>query len=297
MAIILDGKKTAAELRAQLTKQVADFVAERRVQPCLAAVLVGDDPASQVYVRNKQAACESAGIDSRLVRLPDDVPQVRLLQTIAELNVDSQVHGILVQLPLPRHLDTQKILDSVNPDKDVDCFHPDNVGRLVQERPRFLPCTPHGVLQILRAYQLKTAGKHVIVVGRSEIVGKPMAALLVQKHGPLGPDYANATVTICHSRSTNLNQVLSQADIVIAAVGQPKMIRGEHLRPGVVVIDVGINRTDNGLVGDADFESCQQKASAITPVPGGIGPLTVAMLLDNTLRAARLQTDHYMIEK
>ncbi len=297
MAIILDGKKTAAAIRAQLTKQVADFVAERRVQPCLAAVLVGDDPASQVYVRNKQTACQSVGIDSRLVRLADDVAQVALLQTIAELNVDPQVHGILVQLPLPRHLNTQEILDSVNPDKDVDCFHPDNVGRLVQERPRFLPCTPHGVLQILRAYQLTTAGKHVVVVGRSEIVGKPMAALLVQKHGPLGPDYANATVTICHSRSNNLDQVLSQADIVIAAVGQPKMIRGEQLRPGVVVIDVGINRTEGGLVGDADFDSCQQKASAITPVPGGIGPLTVAMLLENTLCAARLQTDHYMIEK
>ncbi|MDP1564068.1 MAG: bifunctional 5,10-methylenetetrahydrofolate dehydrogenase/5,10-methenyltetrahydrofolate cyclohydrolase [Pirellulaceae bacterium] len=297
MTIILDGKKTAAELRARLAQQVADFEAARRIRPCLAAVLIGDDPASHVYVKNKQTACQSAGIASRLVRLAVDVTQTELMREIDNLNADPLVHGILVQLPLPRHLNTQEILDAVDPHKDVDCFHPENVGRLVQERPRFLPCTPHGVLQILRAYQLKTAGKHVVVVGRSEIVGKPMAALLVQKHGPLGPDYSNATVTICHSRSADLTQVLRQADMVIAAVGQPQMIRGEQLRPGAIVIDVGINRTDNGLVGDVDFASCQQIAAAITPVPGGIGPLTVAMLLENTLRAAQLQTADYMTEK
>lgn len=302
MAIILDGKQTAQELRTRLAKQVADFVATHEVQPCLAAVLVGDDPASQVYVKNKQLACQSVGIASRLLRLSADVTQGELIQTIVDLNGDPAVHGVLVQLPLPRQLNTQEILDTVDPQKDVDCFHPENVGRLVQERPRFLPCTPHGVLQILQAYQLKTIGKHVVIVGRSEIVGKPMAALLVQKNGPLGPDYANATVTVCHSRSAELASFLRQADIVIAAVGQPKLIHGHQLRPGVVVIDVGINRTETGLVGDVDFESCQQIASAITPVPGGIGPLTVAMLLDNTLHAARLQTarspaDGYITEK
>ncbi|MBL8889606.1 MAG: bifunctional 5,10-methylenetetrahydrofolate dehydrogenase/5,10-methenyltetrahydrofolate cyclohydrolase [Planctomycetaceae bacterium] len=292
MAIILDGKKTANQFRETLARQVADFAAETAVIPCLAAVLVGDDPASQVYVRNKQSACSQAGIASRLLRLPAGVLQTELLDEIERLNHDPAVHGILVQLPLPGHLNTQQILDAVDPSKDVDCFHPDNVGRLVQERPRFLPCTPHGVLQLLQAYQLKTAGKHVVVVGRSEIVGKPMAALLMQKNGPLGADYANAMVTVCHSRSGDTSNILRQADILIAAIGQPQCIRGEQLRPGAVVIDVGINRIATGLVGDVDFESCAEVASAITPVPGGIGPLTVAMLLDNTLRAARLRTKH-----
>lgn len=291
MAIILDGKTTANQLRAKLAAQVAEFVAEKSVTPCLAAVLVGDDPASHVYVRNKETACRQAGIASRLLRLPAEITQAELVVEIGRLNQDPAVHGILVQLPLPRHLNTQQILDAVDPDKDVDCFHPDNVGRLVQERPRFLPCTPHGVLQLLHAYQIKTAGKHVVIVGRSEIVGKPMAALLMQKHGPLGADYANAMVTVCHSRSGDSSAILRQADILIAAIGQPQWIRGEQLRPGAVVIDVGINRIATGLVGDVDFESCQAVASAITPVPGGIGPLTVAMLLDNTLRAARLKTE------
>jgi len=289
MAIILDGKRTAMEIRQRLAAQVAEFRRATQVTPCLAAVLVGDDPASQVYVRNKQLACDAAGMSSRLVRLAPTVPQEQLLSQIAQLNDDVSVHGILVQLPLPKHLNTQSILDAVRPEKDVDCFHPDNVGRMVQERPRFLPCTPHGVLQVLRAYGLTTAGRHVVIVGRSEIVGKPLAALLVQKQGPLGADYSNATVTCCHSRSTDLTSHLQQADIVVAAVGQGQLIQGSQLRPGVIVVDVGINRTPQGLVGDVDFASCAAVAHAITPVPGGIGPLTVAMLLENTLRAAQLQ--------
>jgi methylenetetrahydrofolate dehydrogenase (NADP+)/methenyltetrahydrofolate cyclohydrolase len=289
VAIILDGKKTAQELRTRLADEVAAWVATGGAPPCLAAVLVGDDPASHVYVKNKQAACRSAGISSRLLTLAAHVSQSELTDVIEALNGDPTVHGILVQLPLPSHLNAQEILDTVHPLKDVDCFHPENVGLLVQERSRFLPCTPHGVLQILNAYRLPTAGKHVVVVGRSEIVGKPMAALLVQKRGPLGFEYGNATVTLGHSRGGDLAPLLRSADIVIAAVGQPQLIRGEQLSPGVVVIDVGINRTAAGLVGDVDFESCQSVASAITPVPGGIGPLTVAMLLDNTLKAARLQ--------
>ncbi len=289
MAQILDGKQTAIQLKSRMAERVTRLVQMGGPTPCLAAVLVGDDPASHVYVRNKQVACQAVGISSRLIRLPVDVESVALLQQIAELNADTQGHGILVQLPLPRHLETQAVLDAVSPHKDVDCFHPENVGLLVQERPRYLPCTPHGVLQILRAYSITTAGKHVVVVGRSEIVGKPMAALLVQKTGPLGPEYANATVTLCHSRSGDLIEQLAAADIVVAAVGQPQMIRGSQLRPGVVVIDVGINHTEQGLVGDVDFASCEEIASAITPVPGGIGPLTVAMLLDNTLRAAESQ--------
>jgi len=291
VAQILDGKQTAIQLKSRMAERVARLVQLGGPTPCLAAVLVGDDPASHVYVRNKQVACQTVGISSRLIRLPADVKSDTLLQQIAELNADPQVHGILVQLPLPRHLETQAVLDAVSPYKDVDCFHPENVGLLVQERPRYLPCTPHGVLQILKAYNIATAGKHVVVVGRSEIVGKPMAALLVQKTGPLGPEYANATVTLCHSRSGDLGEQLAAADIVVAAVGQPHMIRGSQLRPGVVVIDVGINRTEQGLVGDVDYASCEEIASAITPVPGGIGPLTVAMLLDNTLRAAASQAE------
>jgi methylenetetrahydrofolate dehydrogenase (NADP+)/methenyltetrahydrofolate cyclohydrolase len=297
MAQRLDGKKTASQIRDRIAVEVQEFSARTGVRPCLAAVLVGEDPASQVYVKNKETACRSVGIDSRLVRLPSTVTQQDLEGEIQSLNADAAVHGVLVQLPLPKHLDTQAVLDRVAPEKDVDCFHPENVGLMVQERPRFLPCTPHGVLQILQAYGLQTVGRHVVIVGRSEIVGKPMAALLSQKLGPCGPDYSNATVTLCHSRSTDLETQLRQADVVVAAIGQPQRIRGEQIKPGAIVIDVGINRTAAGLVGDVDYESCAAVASAITPVPGGIGPLTVAMLLENTLQAARGMHRDYMTEK
>lgn len=295
MTQILDGKRTAARLRSQLRTRVLEFQKASGVTPQLVAVLVGDDPASRVYVRNKERACREVGIDSQVLNLPADTTMPDLLATIDRLNADPAVHGILVQLPLPPALDSQTILDTIDPRKDVDAFHPENVGRLVQGRPRFLPCTPHGVLQILQAYQITTAGKHVVVVGRSDIVGKPMALLLVQKDGPLGKNFANATVTFCHSRTTDLIAHLQVADIVVAAVGVPGMITGDMLKPGCVVIDVGINRVKDEsagerLVGDVDFASASQVASSITPVPGGIGPLTVAMLLENTFTACQQLT-------
>lgn len=288
-ARILDGKALSAQIEQELTKLVAEFIENNGITPCLAAVLVGDNPASQVYVKNKRLACERIGLDSRLIRLPDDTSEERLLQEVAGLNADEAVHGILVQLPLPKQIRPAMVLDAVHPFKDVDCFHPENVGLMAQERPRFLPCTPHGCLQILSRSQLPTAGKHVVVIGRSEIVGKPVASLLMAKHSHLGSDYCNATVTVCHSRTPNLPEIARQADILIAAIGQPKFVTANMVRPGAVVIDVGINRLADGLCGDVDFEAVKAVASAITPVPRGVGPLTITMLLHNTLTAARLQ--------
>lgn len=289
MATILDGKQTAKDLRADIALRVAAWKEQSGVTPVLAAVLVGDDPASQVYVRNKEKGCEKVGIESRLVRLPADTTQDQLMETVNGLNDDKSVSGILVQLPLPKGLDDRPILDAIDPLKDVDAFHPENVGLLSQGRPRFLPCTPHGVLQVLKAYDISTSGKHVVVIGRSDIVGKPMGMLLVQKDGPVGKERANATVSLCHSRTADLKAMVSQADIVVAAVGVPEMVKGDMLKPGAVVIDVGINRVEKGLVGDVDFESASKVASAITPVPGGIGPLTVTMLLENTFEACKIQ--------
>jgi methylenetetrahydrofolate dehydrogenase (NADP+) / methenyltetrahydrofolate cyclohydrolase len=280
-ATILDGKQLAQQIRAELTEEVIDFIQNNSVVPCLAAVLVGDDPASEVYVRNKRRACEEVGIESQLHRLPANVPQDELLQLVAKLNKDQAVHGILVQMPLPAQVDTAKVLMAVSPAKDVDAFHPENVGRLVQGRPRFLPCTPHGVQQLLIRSDIEIAGQHVVIVGRSDIVGKPLAIMLAQRG--LGGD---ATVTICHSRTRDLAAVTRLADILIVAIGRPKFITAEMVKPGAVVIDVGINRIDSGLVGDVDFAAIRDVASAITPVPGGVGPLTIAMLLKNTLAAA-----------
>ena len=224
----------------------------------------------------------------QLHRLSAEVSATELLSLIGQLNADPRVHGILVQLPLPKQIEEQLVLDAVDPKKDVDCFHPVNVGLLSQGRPRFLPCTPHGVLQILHRNGISVAGRHVVVIGRSEIVGKPLAALLAAKHSHLGAEAANATVTLCHSRTQNLPAVTKLGDILIAAIGVAKFVTPEMVKPGAVVIDVGINRTDNGLCGDVDFDAVKPMASAITPVPGGIGPLTIAMLLENTLQAARL---------
>ena len=288
-ARVLDGRKIADEIQTETAEQVAEFIQNSGVQPCLAAVLVGEDPASKVYVRSKERACERVGIGSQLHRLPQDLSEEDLLELIAKLNKDRDVHGILVQLPLPAHIRETAVLDAVHPLKDVDCFHPDNVGRLVQGRPRFLPCTPHGVQQILYRSDIPTAGKHAVVVGRSEIVGKPVAAMLQQRNAALGADYANATVTVCHSRTPDLKVIAKQADILVAAIGHPRMITADMIKPGSTVIDVGINRTDAGLVGDVDFESVREVAGAITPVPGGVGPLTIAMLLLNTLAAAEGQ--------
>ena len=292
-AQLLDGKRIAKEIRAEVAEATAQFVAGGSSPPCLAAVLVGEDPASQVYVRNKARACEKAGIDGRTHRLPADVGQTELMQLIRDLNEDSGVNGILVQLPLPSggevSYDEREVLDAIDPLKDVDAFSPVNVGLLMQGRPRFLPCTPHGIVQLLARYELSVSGKNVCVVGRSDIVGKPMAMMLAQRDGSCGPKIANATVTLAHSRTSELAAVCREADCLIAAVGKPEMITADMIRPGAVVIDVGINRVGDKLVGDVAFDEVAEVASAITPVPGGVGPLTIAMLLHNTLMAAKLQ--------
>ena len=284
-AAILDGKVLSKQIRAEIADEVAQFVESSGVTPCLAAVLVGEDPASQVYVRNKEKACEKAGVKSIMHRPSADTTTEELLSLIDELNNDASVHGILIQLPLPKGIDETRVLDAVDPAKDVDAFHPDNVGRIVQGRPRFLPCTPHGVQQILLRNNIETSGANVVVVGRSDIVGKPMAVMLMQR-GKGG----HATVTVCHSRTKDLPSVTRQADIVIVAIGVAKFLTADMVKPGAVVIDVGINRTEDGLCGDVDFDAVKEVAGHITPVPGGVGLLTVTMLLHNTLMAARQQT-------
>ena len=288
-AEVLDGKRIAKEIQAEIKERVDRFVEEGQAAPTLAAVLVGDDPASQVYVRNKERACQRAGIRSQLHRMPEHSTTEEVLDLVQQLNEDSDVNGILVQLPLPRGVNTQVVLDAVSPLKDVDAFHPHNVGLISQGRPQFLPCTPHGIVQMLKRYQLPTRGQHVVIVGRSDIVGKPMGLMLANRDIGLGPDMANATVTICHSQTADLAAITRQADILIAAIGQPEFITAGMVKPGAVVIDVGINRTEDGLVGDVDYQDVATAASYLTPVPGGVGPLTVTMLLENTLAAAQTQ--------
>lgn len=289
-AQLLDGKLIARQIQAELGQRTIEFIENNVVTPTLAAVLVGEDPASEVYVRNKRQACERVGLDSQLHRLPIDAAEEDLLDLIGRLNRSEEVHGILVQLPTPPQIRAQRVLDAIHPFKDVDAFHPENVGRISQGRPRFLPCTPHGVQQILVRSGISVAGKHVVIVGRSEIVGKPLAMLLGAKDSALGPTACNATVTVCHSHTPELARFTRQADVLIAAIGRPKFITADMVRPGAAVIDVGINRTDEGLCGDVDFAPVAEVASHITPVPGGVGPLTVAMLMANTLRAAELLT-------
>ena len=288
-ATLLDGKALAKKIQAELAEQVAVFTEQSQKVPTLATVLVGEDPASQVYIRNKIRSCERVGMESRHIPLPADVSQEALMEEVQQLNRDDTVHGILVQLPLPDGLDAQPILDAILPAKDVDAFHPENVGLLSQGRPRYLPCTPHGVIQLLHRAGIETAGKHCVIVGRSDIVGKPLGLMLVQRQSGCGPTAANATVTICHSRTQNLRDITKQADVLIAAIGQAEFITADMVKPGSVVVDVGINRGENGLVGDVAFEEVCEVAAAITPVPGGVGPLTVTMLLENTLRAAQHQ--------
>jgi len=285
-ARILDGKSIALEIRKEIAAEVAELIAERGIHPCLAAVLVGEDPASQVYVRNKEIACEKAGIQSRLFRMSSGTTTGELLELLSQLNSDSRIHGILVQLPLPKQINEREVLDAVLPGKDVDAFAPENVGLISQGRPRYLPCTPHGVMQLLGRCGIETAGKEVVVVGRSDIVGKPLVSMFLQKSGPMGASNANATVTCCHSQSSDLANITRRADILIVAIGKPNFITAGMVRPGAVVIDVGINRLGDKIVGDVDFDAVSKVASAITPVPGGIGPLTIAMLLRNTLTAA-----------
>jgi len=283
---IIDGKAVAEALRAQLKMQV-DALASRGVNPGLATVLVGEDPASQVYVRMKEKACAKLGIASHAVRPAADVSEAELIDTIETLNADPAVHGILVQLPLPKHLDTQRVLRRVNPDKDVDGFNPLNLGRLLSAKtwdqlPRFIPCTPAGAIHLIDSTGCAFEGAHAVVVGRSLIVGKPVAMLLLARQ---------ATVTLCHSRTRDLGALTRQADILVAAVGVPRLITADMVKPGAVVIDVGVNRLEDGLVGDVDFESVRDIASHITPVPGGVGPMTITMLLANTVRSAEAQLD------
>lgn len=282
--VILDGKRTAAAIRAELRQEVGELVASSGRSPGLAVILVGHDPASHIYVRNKERACGEAGIVSRVIRLSQDVAQDHLEAVIKELNQDQGVHGILLQLPLPPGLNAQPCLELIDPAKDVDGFHPENMGRLALGLPGLRPCTPAGVLELLARYNLEVAGKKAVVVGRSNIVGKPLAMLLAQPG-----DRGNATVTLCHSRTPDLAGEMRGADFLFLAVGRPGFATAEMVRLGAVVVDVGINRTEHGLCGDADFQALLGRVAAITPVPGGVGPMTIAQLLQNTMQAYRKQ--------
>ena len=286
---IIDGKQVAADMRAEIKEQTATLRETLGIQPGLAVVLVGDNPASKSYVSAKEKACAEAGFASFDHRLPQDTSEESLLALIDRLNHDPAVDGILVQLPLPRHIDENRVIMAIDPEKDVDGFHPVNVGRMLIGQPCFLPCTPHGILHLLKRSGVSTDGAHAVVVGRSNIVGKPVASLLLQKSA-LG----NATVTLCHTHTRDLAAFTRQADILIVASGRPGTVTGEMVCPGAVVIDVGVNRVEDPdspkgyrLVGDVDFDSVRQVASLITPVPGGVGPMTITMLLYNTLEAAR----------
>ncbi len=285
-AQLLDGKTLAATIRRELAEQVVQRRQQGRQPPGLAAVLVGDNPASHVYVRNKHKACQEAGFMSWIHHLDASISLERLLARIADLNTDPNVHGILVQLPLPPHLDAEAVLAAVRPEKDVDGFHPINVGLLAIGRPRFYPCTPQGVMEILLRSGHNPAGREVVVVGRSNIVGKPLALMLMQKPSPQHPLGGDATVTVAHSRSGDLPAICRRADILIAAAGVPALITPEMVRPGAVVIDVGINKVEGRIVGDV-HPAVAEVAAAVTPVPGGVGPMTIAMLLRNTLLAAQ----------
>lgn len=282
-ARILDGKALALKVRGEVTAEVARLKAESGVTPGLAVVLVGENAASQVYVRNKENACRAAGMNGTVLRFPAGVSQAAMTETVDLLNADRQVHGILVQLPLPPHIHERFVLERIDPRKDVDGFHPENVGLLAIGQPRFVACTPLGVRELLRSAGAETRGARAVVLGRSQTVGKPMALLLLQKG-----EGGDATVTVCHTATRDPASVCREADILIAAVGQPEYVRGGWIKPGAVVIDVGIHkRPDGSLCGDVDFPEAREVASLITPVPGGVGPMTVAMLLRNTLLAAR----------
>lgn len=277
-ARIIDGKAISAEIREEIVQRTRGFVERYGTAPGLAVIIVGSDPASAVYVRNKKRACEQVGFYSRTYELCEDTTQEELESLIDELNADSAIHGILVQLPLPRHIDGERVLLRIDPRKDVDAFHPYNVGRITIGDPLLLPCTPAGIIELIKRSDIEISGKECVVVGRSNIVGKPMALLLLAENG---------TVTVCHSKTENIEEVCRRADILVSAVGRAGFIKADMVKSGAVVIDVGMNRDENGkLVGDVDFETISGIASYITPVPGGVGPMTVTMLLENTFRAA-----------
>jgi len=279
MAQIIDGKGIAKKIRGEVAAEVAILREKKGVVPKLCVVLVGEDPASQVYVRNKEKACREAGIESETRRLPASVDEKELIDIVKSLNKDKNVDGVLVQLPLPKKIDAKKVLDEVVAEKDVDGLHPLNMGRLLKgEDPLFIPCTPQGIIELILSTGIEIKGKEAVVVGRSNIVGKPIALLLLQRH---------ATVTLCHSRTRDLGEVCRRADILVASVGSPRIVHGDMVKEGAVVIDVGVNRVEGKLVGDVDFDAAKEKAAFITPVPGGVGPMTIAMLLKNTLLAAK----------
>ena len=279
--MIIDGKLVSAYVKEKVKKEVEDFIKDTNVTPALAVVVVGNDPASAVYVRNKHKACLAVGIASYEYALSEETTEDELLALIRDLNQKPEIHGILVQLPLPRHISEEKVLLAINPEKDVDAFHPINVGRLVAGNYDFLPCTPAGVMELLRYYKMEINGKHCVILGRSNIVGKPMAHLMLE---------ANATVTVCHSHTKNLADIIRQADILVVAIGKAEFVHADMVKPGAVVIDVGINRLADGtLAGDVATREVEAVASAITPVPGGVGPMTIAILMKNTLTAAKKQ--------
>ncbi len=280
MATVIDGKRTSELVRERVAGEAAEFVSATGHTPGLVTILVGEDPASQVYVRSKGERTKEVGMASFHEQLPATASQDEVESTVARWNADDRVDGILVQLPLPGDLDSKPVLELIDPSKDVDGFHPVSVGRLVANQPGLRPCTPRGVMELLHTYEIPVTGAEAVVVGRSDIVGKPVALLLLHE---------SATVTITHSRTRDLAEVTRRADILVAAIGRPQMITGDMIKPGAAVIDVGINRTDAGLVGDVDYASASEVAGAITPVPGGVGPMTIAMLLSNTLEAARLR--------
>lgn len=281
MAEIISGKVVSEKLRLELKDSISKFILESGHTPGLAVVLVGDNPASQVYVRNKHKACLEVGINSYEINLPTETTEEKLLSVIDELNSDSRVDGILVQLPLPNHIDEERVINRIDPKKDVDAFSPSNVGRIMIGNYTFLPCTPAGVMELLKHYNIAIEGKNCVVIGRSNIVGKPMTMLLLEKNG---------TVTVCHSRTQNIVEICRAADIIVVAVGRAGFLKADMVKPGAVVIDVGINRGDDGkLCGDVAFDEVEKVASYITPVPGGVGPMTITMLLKNTLLAAKNQ--------
>lgn len=283
MAKIIDGKAISAKVKAEVRKESDELKSKNGIEAGLAVVLVGEDPASQIYVRNKKKSCEACGIKSYSYDLPESTTQSELLGLIEKLNNDPKVNGILVQLPLPKGLDETAVINAISPLKDVDAFHPVNVGKIMIGNYNFLPCTPAGVMELIKSTGVKIEGKSAVVIGRSNIVGKPMAMLLL---------HSNATVTICHSRTRNLADISSKADILVVATGKPKFIKKEMVKEGAVVIDVGMDRDENNkLCGDVDFDDVKEKAGYITPVPGGVGPMTIAMLMRNTLTAAKIQNN------
>ena len=281
MAVLIDGKLVSEKTRENIKGDVEAFKERYGAVPGLAVIVVGNDPASAVYVRNKHKACLSVGINSLQIELPEETTEEELLSKIDELNINPAVNGILVQLPLPKHISEEKVTAKILPEKDVDAFHAENVGRIMMGNYDFLPCTPAGIIRLLEFYNIEISGKRCVVIGRSNIVGKPMALLLLEKHG---------TVTVCHSRTEGLAEITKEADIVVVAIGRPKFLTADMVKPGAVIVDVGINRgADGKLVGDVDFETVSEIASYITPVPGGVGPMTITMLLKNTLLAAEKQ--------